>query len=301
MMKKMWSWWDEFWFTPQNLLGLGFMRIVLCGTMFYLYSYRMLALKYYSDENWVSRSLAWQAIPDYYRPAFSWTFWPDAWVFPLHLAFVIFLFLLMLGIGGRILMMITWILAMGFLQRNFTVNFGADVILTLFMFYMMFTQSCARLSVLNLIRQKSPNQMSDFLSSMMIRMMQIQISVIYAYTGWEKLKGGSWWDGTALWSVLGNPQMTTLDFTFFRYIPWVIPVLAYTTIIFEIYFPVMVASRRTRYPWLVAGVFFHAGIGIFMGLAPFATAMLSTYFLFIDPLILEQRVLARFPKFQSQS
>lgn len=299
MIKNLWARWDAFWFTPQNLLGLGFMRIILCGTMFYLYAYRMLALKYYSDENWVTRDQAWQAIPDYYRPAFSWTFWSDAWVFPLHLAFVVFLFLLTLGIGGRVLMIITWVLAMGFLQRNFTVNFGADIILTLFMFYMMFTQSCARLSVLNLIRKKTVTKMSDQLSAMMIRMMQVQICVIYAYTGWEKLKGASWWDGTALWSVLGNPQMTTLDFSFMRHVPIVIPILAFLTIIFEIYFPVMVAFKKTRYAWLLMGVFFHAGIGIFMGLGPFATAMLSTYFLFIDPLILEQRVVQRFSASQN--
>ncbi len=46
-------------------------------------------------------------------------------------------------------------------------------------------------------------------------------------------------DGTALWSVMANPQMTTMDFSFLKNIPWVIPVMAYVTILFEIYFPVM--------------------------------------------------------------
>ncbi len=41
---------------------------------------------------------------------------------------------------------------------------------------------------------------------------------------------------------------------------------------------------------MTVGLFLHAGIGLFMGLGPFSTTMLSTYFLFISPLILEQKV-----------
>ena len=147
-----------------------------------------------------------------------------------------------MGIGGRAIMWLTWIINMGFIQRNYSVNFGADIIATLFLFYMSFTQSCERLSILNWKKAKIPNVSSNMISSMMMRMMQVQISVIYAYTGWEKLKGASWWDGTALWSVMANPQMTTADFSFLRAFPWSIPILAYSTIIFEMYFPAMVAK-----------------------------------------------------------
>lgn len=284
--------WEKFWFGPRNLLGLAFMRITLCGTMLYMYVIRLFNLRYFSENNWITQENSWAAMPELYRPPFLWTFWPDAWAPFLHVCLVIFLALLTVGVGGRLLMGLTWILAMGFFQRNYSVNFGADVICALFMFYMMFTASCERLSVLNLWRRKPrPNRTSDFISSMMIRMMQFQICVVYGYTGWEKLKGGSWWDGTALWSVMANPQMTNFDFSFLRYTPWVIPVVAYLTIIFEVYFPVMVAWPKTRYLWLIIGAIFHAGIGIFMGLGPFATAMMSTYFLFIDPLVLEQRIL----------
>ena len=69
--------------------------------------------------------------------------------------------------------------------------------------------------------------------------------------------------------------------------------MAYLTILFEIYFPVMVAWPKTRYWWLAIGAVFHGGIGIFMGLGPFGTAMVSTYFLFLNPLILEQRVVSK--------
>lgn len=293
MIKRIWSAWDEFWFAPQNLLGLAFMRIVLCGTMFYMYAIRLTNISYYSDASWIPRVKALDALGELYRPLFLWSFWPDSLMGIMHVVLVILLGLLTLGIGGRWLMAIAWILDMGFIQRNYAVNFGADIIAALFLFYMSFAQSCERLSVINLFRPKIEFKQSDLLSSLMIRMMQVQISVLYAYTGWEKLKGASWWDGTALWSVMANPQMTTMNYDFLRNIPWVIPIFAYITILFEIYFPPMVIWKKTRGAWLMMGVFFHSGIAIFMGLGPFALVMMSTYFLFLDPLILEQKVVSK--------
>lgn len=293
LFKKAWENWDRFWFAPQNLLGLAFMRVMLCGTMVYLYSARLLNLNYYTDSSWISRSMALDVMPELYRPLFLWTFWPESLNLVMHVLFVVLLILLTLGIGGRWLMWVAWIIDAGFIQRNYSVNFGADVIAALFFFYMSFTQSCERLSVLNLFRKKKEFRHSDTLSSVMIRMMQVQISVIYAYTGWEKLKGASWWDGTALWSVMANPQMTTMDFSFIRSIPWVIPVVAYLTIIFEIYFPMGVAWSKTRSLWLWMGFLFHASIAAFLGLAPFAAVMVSTYFLFINPLVLEQKIVSK--------
>ncbi len=287
MVKKICSSWNNFWFKPLDLLPLAYMRIVLCGTLLYMAVTRFYALWFYTDDSWIPRVRALEIMPEFARPLFLWTFWPDSLNFYANLALVVLLLLLMLGIGGRYLMWIAWVLNAGFLQRNYAVNFGADIIGALFLFYMSFTQSCERLSVLNLFRINKKHQLSDTISSMMIRMMQVQISVIYAYTGFEKLKGGAWWDGTALWTVLANPQMTTFDFSFMRNFPWVIPVVGYVTILFEIYFPAMVIWNKTRYFCLIFGVLFHFGIGITMGLMPFTTVMLSTYFLFVEPKYLE--------------
>ncbi len=287
MVKKVFSTWDSFWFKPLDLLPLAYMRIVLCGTLLYMAVTRFYALWFYTDDSWIPRSRALEIMPEFARPVFLWTFWPDSLNFYANLVLVILLLLLLLGIGGRYLMWIAWIINAGFLQRNYAVNFGADIIGALFLFYMSFTQSCERLSVLNLFKENKKHKVSDTISSMMIRMMQVQISVIYAYTGFEKLKGGSWWDGTALWTVLANPQMTTFDFSFMRHFPWVIPVAGYITILFEIYFPAMVAWKKTRYFCLILGIMFHFGIGITMGLMPFTTVMLSTYFLFVEPKYLE--------------
>jgi len=291
MLNRVVKAWDSFWFAPQSLLNLALMRIVLTGTMLHLYFLRSWNWSYFTDAWQLPRSLAIETLDEFYRPLWGWFFWPDSVVPLVHSIFVLLILLLFLGIGGRIVAMAAWVLHMGFVYRNFGILFGADLISGVFLFYLAWTDSCARLSVLNLFKQKEAlRKNSDWLTSAMMRMMQFQICIIYAYTGFEKLKGTSWWDGTALWSVLANPQMVAMDFSFLRHVPLVIAIGSFSSIIFEIYFPAAMLNRQLKYPWLAIGVLFHLSIGLLMGLMHFSLVMISTYFLFIAPEITEKLV-----------
>jgi hypothetical protein len=275
--------WDHFWFAPKDLLGLALMRILLCGTLLGTYIVRQFNMEYYSDQSFIPRNMIIDLFPDGFKPGFIWFFWPDSWASGMHLVLIGLLALLTVGIGGRWIAWAAWVIDIAFMQRNYAANFGADVIGSIFLFYLAFTQSCERLSIVSLWKKKTQFKMSDTVSSFFMRMIQIQICIIYAYTGFEKLKGGTWWEGTALWSVFANPQMVAFDLTFFRYLPWLVSMIGFVTILFESYFPVMMLNKNTRYPWLVMGVGFHVGIAAMMGLWPFSLGMISTYFLFIEP------------------
>lgn len=176
---------------------------------------------------------------------------------------------------------------MGFIQRNYSIVFGADVMAAVFLFYLVLIETPPQIKNAAFLRQGmqsfAQEEKSDWISSAMIRLLQIQMAVIYAYTGFEKLKGASWWDGTALWSVFANPQMVWMDLSFIKHISWILPVIAFTTIIFEIYFPAAMLSRRVKYFWLAAGLGFHLGIGFLMSLWSFSLVMLSIYFVYLDP------------------
>jgi len=113
-------------------------------------------------------------------------------------------------------------------------------------------------------------------------MIQIQLCVIYFYTGLEKLKGGTWWDGTALWSVFANPQMVIADLTWLKNFPLVVVALTFATVLFEVYFPALVWFKKTRIIMLLIGISFHMGIGVFMALYSFAFIMMAPYILFVS-------------------
>ena len=239
-------------------------------------------------------------IPDFYRPLFDTFIWGENYFQIVHLVFLIFLFLLTIGIGGRWLAIPCWFIHMSFLHRNYSIAFGADLIGGIFLFYLSLTQSCARLSIWNWIKEKyfkfknlNPIQ-ADLFTTVFYRFAQIQLCIIYAYSGFEKLKGQTWWDGMALWNVFANPQMTVVDMTWTRFIPWIIPVMTYSTIFFEIYFCILAWVRPTRLVFLTMGLVFHIGIGSIMALHAFALVMIAPYVLFLY----EKETLNLFKKFR---
>jgi hypothetical protein len=81
--------------------------------------------------------------------------------------------------------------------------------------------------------------------------------------------------------------------------PILITIATYATLVWEIYFPVLVWSGRVRYTWLLGGVLLHASIGIMMNLPFFALLMVGAYSVFLrkhHALELENAVLTELKK-----
>ncbi len=285
--------WQNFWFAPMDLAGAALARMALGLTLFFTYLGRFENLNLLTSEALLPRGQAMLLLPENMRPLWLWTFWPDSWALAVHSVFCLALLLWVFGIGGRVLGILVWVLHMGFIQRNYAIVFGADVMAAVFLFYLVLIQTPAQIKNMAMFRQgkdffSEDHSRSDILSSVMIRLLQIQMGIIYAYTGFEKLKGTTWWDGTALWSIFANPQMVWLDMTFVRNFAWVLPVMAFSTIVFEIYFPAAMLSSKLKNYWLAAGLTFHLGIAFLMSLWSFSFVMLAIYFVYIDPLDLRR-------------
>lgn len=275
-------------FEQSRFLNLALMRVILCGTLLYMDIWRHLVVYFFGPDSILPRSEALSVYPEFYRPVLTYFFWPDQWAAAMHLVLIALLFLATIGLSNRLLLFLTWVIYQGFLHRNFSVHFGADMIGGLFLFYLSFTRCFEHFTVKKWIFNKTTapvfdsNRFGDQVSSVFFRLMQIQISVIYMYTGFEKLKGSTWWDGTALWTVFANPQFAVFDMLWLKNFPLFFAIGTFTTLIFEIYFPVLVYFQKTRLLWLALGVLFHFMIGFFIGLMPFSLVMISTYLLFLS-------------------
>lgn len=284
MIQKIWQKWNEFWFDPVGLLNLAVFRILYAGTLFVMYLSRQGdVVLFYTDQGILPKALSHQILPATYRPPFQLAFWSDVWAPWVHGFFVLALFLVCIGFFSRFFGVMAIYLHVAFLFRNYGVAFGADQITAFFLLYLALTKSDARLSLRAWWREKRKQAplSGDVFTSVFYRLMQIQLCVIYIYSGFEKLKGQTWWDGTALWSVLANSQMVIADFTWIRHVPLLIVLLSFSTILFEIYFPVLVWFPSVRKYALMAGALFHAGIGAVMALWSFAILMVAPYVLFL--------------------
>ena len=268
---------ENFLFIKLPRPQLGLFRILLCGTLFYIACWRQLNIDQLGAMALIPRDQALSIFPDFYRPLIQWFFWPDAWVIYVHLGLILLLALATLGYSNRFFLLVTWVIHQGILNRNYAINFGADSIGGLFLFYLCFTNACEFYTLKN-----KTKPFANDLSSLFFRLIQFQICIIYAYSGFEKLKGTTWWDGTALWTVFANPQFSEFDLKFLSRTPWLFAIGTFVTIVFEVYFAAAMINPVLRKYGLLTGVLFHLGIGILLGLMPFSLVMLSTYFLFLE-------------------
>lgn len=290
-IKRCWKFWDEFWFSKVDLYNLALFRIVYAGTLFLLYFSRQKDVSlFYTESGLLPRHLALDILSPAFRPHFLLSFWSDTWAASIHGLFVFSLLMICLGLFSRFFAGIAWVLHLGFLFRNYGVAFGVDQITAIWLFYLMFTNSDAEISLKAYFFKERRFRSSDLLTSVFYRMLQLQLCIIYFYSGVEKLKGQTWWDGTALWSVFANPQMVIADLTWTKHFPFLILTISFGTILFELYFPVLVWVKKMRPYFLAAGICFHAGIGFLLALWGFALVMISPYALFLPQSFIKQKI-----------
>jgi len=117
-----------------------------------------------------------------------------------------------------------------------------------------------------------------------LRLLQIQLSVIYLFSAFDKLGGVTWREGTAISYAL---RMTDIgNFSWPAAITGnglLSNVLSWGVLALEVAIGVLVWNRRAR-PWVLgAGVVFHAILMFVFGIAFFSFAMIVLYLAFVPP------------------
>ena len=117
-----------------------------------------------------------------------------------------------------------------------------------------------------------------------LRLVQVQVSVMYLVAAASKLAGAHWRDGTAVSYPLRIPAMTRVhlpgDVTAS---PLAAHVLTWGVLGTELAIGLLVWSRRAR-PWvLAAGVLLHLGIELTLRVGFFSWIVLACYVAFVQP------------------
>ena len=118
----------------------------------------------------------------------------------------------------------------------------------------------------------------------MMRLVQIQITVIYPASVIGKLSGDRWWDGTAGLYALGLQDFERLPLPDVMRENLVLgAALTWSTLLLEALLPILLWVPRTRRLGIVAGLALHMGLGYSMRLGFFAWAMAIGYIAFLTP------------------
>ncbi len=280
--------WDQFWFAPVDLYNVGLFRMLLGFVLFSMYWARFQNVKlFFFNSGLLNSDSATSIIPEYFQSPMPIIFHSDLANYWGHVAYLILLFLFALGLIGRWGTWAIFALSLSFMQRNFPLVYGADLFAHFWLFYLSFIKHNEHWSVLNLRAGWRPSSLpqvnSDIVSSAFIRLLQIQLCLCYAYTGLEKFKGTQWWEGSAVWYVVGMQDLVAVDLSFIRNVPILIALVSMSTVLFEVYFIFAVWNIRLRPFWLAFGFMFHLSTAVLMTLWYFFLVMTLPYLLFFDP------------------
>jgi hypothetical protein len=236
----------------------------------------------------------------------------------VHLAVIV---LFTLGVCTRVTSVLTWLATLAYLQRNPIALFGEDTMMNICLFYLMLAPCGATWSVDWLVRrykdgrdalaagkvpppEVGPRPMVS--ANVIIRLVQVHYCLMYMSAGLSKLKGNSWWTGTAVWYTMTNPEFSPLHIPWFRELlvtmcqdkyrfVWetYMNVMNVFTLSLEIGLPFLVWTRLR--PIAVTGsILLHMGIALNMGLVVFSLFMFALLLAWMPPFAI-RRVFARPP------
>ncbi len=113
---------------------------------------------------------------------------------------------------------------------------------------------------------------------------RMQVIIVYVVSSIYKFLSPEWMDGSAVYYVFSIQAFSLPPITDWMISsPVVFKTLTYTSLAYQVLFPVFVWIPRIKVPFLIVGIFFHLGIAFLMGIMDFGLIMVISYLLFIEP------------------
>jgi hypothetical protein len=192
---------------------------------------------------------------------------------------MIVLGLFTIGLWTRATSLLALIVAISYAHRVPAATFGLDQINIMLLLYLTIGGSGQALSADRWLATRRPGAGRDApapsaAANLALRLMNVHMCVIYFFAGIAKLRGESWWDGTAMWRAFANLEYQSTDMTWLAWHPQILNLATHVSVLWEISFPFLIWRPRCRPLMLVGAVALHVGIGACLGMWTFGLIML---------------------------
>lgn len=181
---------------------------------------------------------------------------------------------LTLGLRSRLSALVVFVVSVAVMHRNPFIDNRGDHLFVLIMGLCVLLPLGRVWSVDGLIRRLRGRN-APLATMWSQRLMALQVSYIYLYAFGVKFRSSGWHDGSALYHTYASPGLVEWPVELTS-TPLLL-VLAWSTIAFEMLFPILVWNRAVRPICIVAGIVFHMSIEITMRIPVFSTLMIITY------------------------
>jgi Vitamin K-dependent gamma-carboxylase len=271
--------WQSFWFQPQPMYTLGVVRMAF-GALAILWGLWLLPMRDgLLDANGVT--------PTQPSTAHTWglfAVWNTNGAMLIGIVvLVLAAFALLVGWHSRLAAILVFILIMSF-ERRIPLAFNSgDALVRIEALFIAISPCGAALS-LDQRRTTGSFWSAQTRPNWPIRLLQVQLSIIYIAAAQVKLSGEPWLHGTAVSYVLRLEDMQrVIAPEWFATNALAMNMLTWGTIAVELAVGILVWFPRFR-PWvLAAGVLMHLLIDAYVQVGIFSYAMLVMYFAWLSP------------------
>ena len=287
-MKKILYIIDRFFFEKISAKGFGLMRIawasVILGS---LLGSSQDIVRYYSDAGTLPHTLGGAVFRNIYRFTLLDTLTDPISVMLLWSTFVLCLLCTALGFKTRISTILSVILLASFHERNPQILNAGDNLLRAIGFILAISPS---IDAFSLDRLRKKQTVPVTMSIWPYRLLLWQLIIIYLASVWEKLHAPEWINGSAIADIFHQTEYFRFSKIVADLLSTLSPALSWSWLAFELSWALLLIPTcvwnllperfqpRLLKRWiLIVGVFFHAGIMIFMDIGAFSLVMMTGY------------------------
>lgn len=267
--------WDNFFFVERPTYNLAFFRIIWGTIIFFniLFEFGNVA-DFYGPHSIVS----WELVNNHFS-SFHFSLFkvfqntlPNAYL--IYLFTLISLFLVTIGWFTRIALFGALLGLVSLHMRNVWILSSADVLIRCVFAILVWSPCFNVLSIDSYLAKRRGKPLSIVASQWTWRLLQIQLSVVYLWTFWAKIKGDTWFDGSAVYYATRLDTMKNLT------IPWIldnkkmIELSTWATLIIEFSLGSLVWFKKFRTPIVIGGILLHLGIELVMAIPFFEWMMI---------------------------
>jgi hypothetical protein len=287
---RAWQGWRGFWFEPRETSTLALVRIAY-GLLAFCWTLSQVPtlLTFYGTDGILP------ATPE--LGLGGWTLLSplsgDLFVVALLIIMLAAAVCTCIGFFPRAAALVLFVGMLSLQRRDPYVHNAGDALLRIMPLYLALSPCGEALSLDRWRKQRARFWEFPLRPQVALRLMQLQVSIVYFDSVWDKVRGHVWNDGTAVSFAVRIDDIARLPVPgLMKSSELVSNVLTYGSLLTEFSIAVLVWNRKAR-PWvLLAGVALHLGIEWALTVGFFSYAILNYYLAFLSPAAVSAGVLA---------
>jgi HTTM domain len=274
--------WERFWFEPVATSTFALYRIALAVVILgWTLSLSPGLYAFFSNDGVLPEQPSY---PDDARWGLLGIFESDIALTLLFFVLLIASLAILVGFRTRLAALVAFVCLASFERRNpFVLNSG-DQLVQVLAFYLVLMPAGVSLSVDRMLKRGEAFWEFPARPIWPLRLVQIQVSILYLSAVWAKVRGSTWNDGTAVsyaFRVGDIARFPVPDFVTDSLL--IVNLLTYGTLAVELSLGILVWNRVLR-PWvLLAGIALHLGIDYAVRVGFFSYAVFVAYIAFLPP------------------